>query len=136
MTVDLDVRTLPGFTQEDTLREIWDALGGELEHEVLAYLPAVESEFKTELFDCISAAVEAGDPGARAIPFLVPGMTDAQFYRRMGTKCYGFMPLLLNPRDADEVRFRMHGHDERVSKDAFMGGYAMLESAVFRFLGI
>ena len=52
---------------------------------------------------------------------LLPGMTDAWNWSQLGTSCYGFMPLLL-PLDFPPVFELIHGHDERVPREAFEKG--------------
>lgn len=134
VTVDLDIRVLPGFTAEAALAELWEGAGAELEHEVLEFNPGVESPVDTPLYARLEAAVRAHDPASAPVPFLIPGFTDASFLRRVTKASYGFAPLVLGERDAHEFKLRMHGSDERVAKDAFARGYAMLEDAVLGFL--
>ena len=59
------------------------------------------------------------------------GLTDAKSWSRLGTKCYGFVPLRL---DAG-VRFSdlFHGDDERVPLDGFRWGVKVLYEAVRDF---
>jgi acetylornithine deacetylase/succinyl-diaminopimelate desuccinylase-like protein len=134
VTVDLDIRVLPGFGERQVLSEIWKTLGTEIDHEVLGFRPGVVSEADTPAFDSIAEAVARGSDGAPAIPYLIPGMTDASWFSRLGMNCYGFAPLILDKKDAGEYRHRMHGNDERVKKDSFLKGYAMLEDAVLSYL--
>ena len=134
VTVDLDVRTLPGWGPEPVVRELQEAVGSMAELEVLEFEPAVVSRTDTPLFERLERSVARHDPGTAAVPFLIPGYTDAKHFSRLGMDCYGFAPLLLDPSDAAELRFRMHGVDERVSKEAFVRGYALLEDAVLSFV--
>jgi len=134
VTVDLDMRLLPGYRPEDALRELWDLIGGKVEHEILDARPGLCSGWDTEIFRVLESAVRKHDPDGTPVPYLMPFFTDGGFIRRLGIPCYGFAPLVLSPRDAVELRTRIHGSDERVSKSAFLKGYALLESAVFSYL--
>jgi acetylornithine deacetylase/succinyl-diaminopimelate desuccinylase-like protein len=136
ITADLDVRVLPGYTADQVLAEIRTAVGAEVEVEAVEFTPGVESSIDTPLYEAIEKAVPLHDPGATALPYVLPGMTDAAFFSRLGTQCYGFSPLVLDKQDAAEIATRMHGNDERVSKQAFCKGYGMLEETVFSYLGI
>jgi len=134
VTVDLDIRTLPGFSERAVLEELWKVLGREIDHEVIDFTPGVVSEADTPAFEAIEAAVARGSEGAPAVPYLIPGMTDASWFSRLGMNCYGFAPLVLDKTDAAEYRHRMHGNDERLKKDSFIKGYAILEDAVLAYL--
>ncbi len=134
VSVDLDIRTVPGCGAEDALGELWRALGGEVEHEVLEFTPGVVSRIDRPLYRKLEETVAAHDPGASAVPFLIPGFTDASFFHRLGMDCYGFAPLVLSEEDGKQFKIRMHGIDERVQRDGFYKGYAMLEDAVLSFL--
>lgn len=135
IAVDLDCRILPGVTPEEFLRELWDALGGELPHEILEAAEGVESSVDTPLLRHLAAKTAEHDPGAPVVPLLIPGFTDAHFFSRLGMDCYGFSPLVMGPEEASELMRRIHGRDERVSREAFFKGYALLEDAVLSFIG-
>ncbi len=134
VSVDLDIRVLPGFGAEDALGELWRALGGEIEHEIIEFTPGVVSRIDRPFYRRLEDIVAAHNPGAAAVPFLIPGFTDASFFHRLGMDCYGFAPLVLGERDAGEFKIRMHGIDERIPREGFYQGYAMLEDAVLSYL--
>ena len=79
---------------------------------MVTHQPAVETEFSGALVEAMQACLLAEDPGARAVPFLMSGGTDAKAWDRLGIRCFGFAPLRLPP-ELDFVGM-FHGVDERV----------------------
>ncbi len=73
---------------------------------------------------CRSCLV-AEDPGARAVPYLMSGGTDAKAWDRRGIRCFGFAPLRLPP-DLDFVGL-FHGVDERVPTESLEFGARVLD---------
>ena len=67
----------------------------------------------------------AEDPGARTVPYLMSGGTDAKAWSRLGIRCFGFAPLKLPP-DLDFASL-FHGIDERVPVDALKFGTRVLD---------
>ena len=66
----------------------------------------------------------AVDPGARTVPYMLSGGTDAKAFERLGIRCFGFAPLRLPP-DLDFAAL-FHGIDERVPVDALRFGTEVL----------
>jgi acetylornithine deacetylase/succinyl-diaminopimelate desuccinylase-like protein len=73
----------------------------------------------------MKAAWLAEDPGARAIPYLMSGGTDAKSFSTLGVRCFGFSPLLL-PSDMDFTAL-FHGEDERVPVASLQFGIRVLD---------
>jgi acetylornithine deacetylase/succinyl-diaminopimelate desuccinylase-like protein len=134
IVVDLDVRTLPGSSVEAFLSDLRGRLGEPLECEVLETSPAVVSRADSPVFQHLAKTVRRHDPSCRPVPFMIPGFTDARHFSRLGMDCYGFAPLALEPKDAAELKSRVHGVDERVPKEAFLKGYMILEDAVLSYI--
>ncbi len=65
------------------------------------------------------------------VPVLLPGVTDARFFARLGIQTYGFLPLPL-PADFDFVP-TIHGADERVPAEALELGACCLHELLRRF---
>ena len=130
-TCEIDGRILPGQTESSFLGELRDAIGRDLEFEILKSAPPVVTSEKTPLFETLCRTLLRHDPEALPVPYLMPGFTDAKSWSRLGTKCYGFVPLKL---DAG-VRFGdlFHGDDERVPLDGFRWGVKVLYEAVRDF---
>jgi acetylornithine deacetylase/succinyl-diaminopimelate desuccinylase-like protein len=84
----------------------------------------VETTFDGDLVDAMNAALLAADPGARTVPYMMSGGTDAKAFSRLGIRCFGFAPLRL-PADLDFAAL-FHGVDERVPVDALQFGTRVL----------
>ncbi|KAA5838426.1 M20/M25/M40 family metallo-hydrolase [Saccharopolyspora hirsuta] len=119
----VDCRILPG-REEAFDRELAELLGPDVEREWVG-LPPVETKFEGRIVDAMSASLIAEDPGAKALPYMMSGGTDAKSFSRLGMSCYGFAPLKL-PADLDFSSL-FHGVDERVPVDALQFGVRVLD---------
>ncbi len=129
--IEVDGRTLPGQSQEDFLAEVRAAIGDGYEIEVTNYGDPMEVPYDDPFVDLVRDLMKRRRPDADVIPFVLPGFTDAKHFRRLGTKTYGFAPLLLPP-DASYSTLA-HGHDERISIEAFDFGVKTLYELVCEF---
>ena len=120
----IDCRTLPGQheTFPDQLREV---IGPNIEVEFVQRQPAVETTFTGALVEAMAAALRAEDAGARAVPYMLSGGTDAKAFSRLGIRCFGFAPLRLPPDLNFSALF--HGIDERVPVDGLRFGVRVLD---------
>ena len=120
----IDTRFLPG--QEDELLAKIDELAGQgITRETIVRDIAVETSFDGEVVDAMAAALRAEDAGARPVPYLMSGGTDAKSFSLLGIRCFGFAPLRL-PADLDFMSL-FHGIDERVPVDALRFGVRVLD---------
>jgi acetylornithine deacetylase/succinyl-diaminopimelate desuccinylase-like protein len=87
--------------------------------------PPLETTFDGELVDAMTAALKAEDPGARAVPYMLSGGTDAKAFARLGIRCFGFAPLRLPPDLNFSALF--HGIDERVPVEGLRFGERVLD---------
>jgi acetylornithine deacetylase/succinyl-diaminopimelate desuccinylase-like protein len=129
---ELDGRIAVGSSEAELLAEV-RALAGpgiELELVVPSHPPTV-SPAGTELFAILAGVVAEHHPGAVAVPSVIPGFTDAKYWSRLGTACYGFAPVRLEPADGDFGAL-FHGDDERVPVAGLQAGLRMLADAVAR----
>lgn len=120
----VDCRTLPG--QADSfLAELREIIGPDIEIEHNHRQPAVETEFGGPLVEAMGAALRAEDPGARTVPYLMSGGTDAKAFATLGIRCFGFAPLRLPP----DLNFTalFHGIDERVPVEGLKFGVRVLD---------
>ena len=72
------------------------------------------SSADTALMGSIQAFLEREEPGARAVPVLLPGFSDSRWWRAAFPDCvaYGFFPQrAMGLLDATPL---MHGADERI----------------------
>jgi acetylornithine deacetylase/succinyl-diaminopimelate desuccinylase-like protein len=120
----VDCRVLPG-REKAFERELDEILGPDVEREWVTHLPAVETTFDGDLVAAMTAAVQAEDPGARTVPYVLSGGTDAKAIHTLGIRCFGFAPLRLPP-DFDFTAM-FHGVDERVPVDAVRFGTRVLD---------
>lgn len=134
--LELDIRPLPGQTDDDVDAELRDALGdlaGEVEIERLISEPAEVSTTDSRLYRTIEDTVGEFFPDAQVVPVLAAGGSDLRFGRRLGGVGYGFA---LNARDRTlaGVNAQLHTHDEHLyleDLDLTVRAYASL---VDRFL--
>ena len=119
----VDCRILPG-REEAFDRELAELLGPDVEREWVG-LPPVETTFDGALVDAMTASITAEDPGARVLPYMLSGGTDAKSFQQLGIRNFGFAPLKL-PADLDFSAL-FHGVDERVPVDALKFGVRVLE---------
>jgi acetylornithine deacetylase/succinyl-diaminopimelate desuccinylase-like protein len=116
---------------ESFLAEVRPRLGDEIEIAIEHTSPPLEVSAETPLFNLIDQQIARADPGAIAVPYLMTGATDAKIFARLGIQCYGFAPLMLQPDTPFDGL--VHGHDERVSLDAFAFGVKVLYETVREF---
>ena len=120
--IDVDIRTVPGTTASDVEQMLRDALGELYEHvevSVLQHADPTASTFgdSNALWETVSRHTRIAYPGARLVPGLIVGGTDARFYRRRGVTAYG--AGLFSPKiDVATFGSRFHGNDERVDVDS------------------
>lgn len=120
----IDGRVLPGYENEfdETIRQI---VGDAIAIETVNADIAIEAPFDTMTVDLMAAVLRAEDPGARAVPYMISGGTDAKAFTGIGIDCYGFSPLQM-PADLDYWRL-FHGVDERVPVDGLQFGVRVLD---------
>ena len=123
-TATIDCRTLPGRSDE-FLADVRAVIGDEIEIEYAQHRPALETTFDGPLVAAMAAALRAEDPGARPVPYMLSGGTDAKAFTRLGMRCFGFSPLLL-PADVDFAAM-FHGIDERVPVEGLKFGVRVLD---------
>lgn len=117
VVIRLDVRLLPGVTDEDVDVELGKILAG-LE-DVVSWHPAIEtraataSSTSTPWWSLLGDIAREAHPEATPVARMVAGGTDATFFRRRGVPAYGaglFSPAV----DLAAYAAMFHGPDERV----------------------
>jgi acetylornithine deacetylase/succinyl-diaminopimelate desuccinylase-like protein len=123
-TAYIDGRVLPGFESEfeQTIREL---VGEHINVESLSSDIAIESAFDTATFDLMASVLRHEDSGARAVPYMISGGTDAKALSKINIDCYGFSPLRMPP-DVDYWQL-FHGVDERVPINGLHFGVRTLD---------
>lgn len=120
----IDCRTVPG-EHERFLDQLRDVIGPDLDIEIVENLPPIQTTFDGALVEAMSAALRAEDPGARPVPYMLSGGTDAKAFSTLGIRCFGFAPLRLPPDLNFSALF--HGIDERVPIDGLRFGVRVLD---------
>ena len=128
VSVDIDCRLLPGQTPADVFAELRAVAGADLELEVLRHDPGPPAADMT-FFPVLGGVLKELDDTAHPVPLLLPAVTDARFFARLGIQTYGFLPMQL-PAD---LRFTelVHAEDERIPVAALEFG----TTAIHRVLG-
>lgn len=123
-SVDCDCRLVPGTTEDDLLRELAEALGDDVPHEVEiidGLIGGSVSPTDTPLYGFFCDFFAANDPDAILVPTILNGYTDSHPMREaFGTVAYGIWPVRRTPYDV--VASGVHGADERIHIDDL--GYA------------
>ena len=73
----------------------------------------------------MASVLRQENPGARAVPYMISGGTDAKALSTLEIACYGFSPLRMPP-DLDYWRL-FHGVDERVPVEGLQFGVRTLD---------
>ena len=126
----IDIRTLPG-EEEQVLAEVRALIGDDIEIVVMHSDIGLENSFDGPLVDAMIGSLQAHDPGAPVLPYLLSGGTDNKALAKLGIKGYGFAPLQL-PADLDFPAM-FHGVDERVPLDALVFGRRVLGDLLLNY---
>ncbi len=112
--VVVDCRLPPGETPE-TVEPLVRRILGDADYELewVEVQGGTRSPLATPLWDAVAAFVEELEPGAKAVPTIVPGFTDSHWLREaFGTVAYGFFPA--RAMDAETAARLIHSANERV----------------------
>lgn len=116
VTIDVDIRTLPGEGPAEVDAHLRAALGDlydSVEVSVLIDDRATISPADTPMWDALQRAVNRPFPSATLRPAMAVGFTDARVHRDLGAISYG--AGLLSPEvSAADFGSRFHGNDERI----------------------
>jgi acetylornithine deacetylase/succinyl-diaminopimelate desuccinylase-like protein len=118
--LDVDIRTLPGQSEEDIRAMIEEAIGDlmdQVEVEASSNDLASASPTDTPLYDSLARVTSRLVPGSKMIPFMIVGATDARFFRRAGVPSYGY-GLFSERISFAEFATMFHGDNERVDVDS------------------
>jgi acetylornithine deacetylase/succinyl-diaminopimelate desuccinylase-like protein len=118
--IEVDIRTVPGDDEDEVRRHLDKALGDlteEVDVEKLFSRQGSVSPIGTPLWDVLGRVVDAHYPGARLLPRLIVGFTDAPYFREHGAVAYGF-GLFSRVLTAEAMSGRFHGNDERVDVES------------------
>jgi acetylornithine deacetylase/succinyl-diaminopimelate desuccinylase-like protein len=116
--VKVDCRVPPGFGEELARERIREVLGDDGDHGAQIVFDETvvgnHSALESPLMEAISRWVTASDPGAEAVPVILPGFSDSRWFRDAFPDCvaYGFFPQRhMTLLDALPL---VHNADERI----------------------
>ncbi len=126
----LDGRLLPGYGPESVLKELKMLAGEDVILEVTEYSPGPQ-KIDMGLFKTLEGILREQEPKGIPIPLLIPGVTDARYFSRLGIQTYGFTPMIL-PKD---IHFNemLHGANERIPVAAVEMGTRAITSLLKKF---
>jgi acetylornithine deacetylase/succinyl-diaminopimelate desuccinylase-like protein len=112
----VDCRVPPGMNGEATMRRVREIVGSAdgIEVEFLEQVVGNRSPIDSPLMDAIRDWVGASDPGAEAVPVVLPAFTDSRWFRAAFPDCvaYGFFPQ--RHQSLYEAWPLVHSNDERI----------------------
>ncbi|MBV9819251.1 MAG: M20/M25/M40 family metallo-hydrolase [Solirubrobacterales bacterium] len=110
----IDCRVPPGLGRDAARARIAEVLGEEVEVEFTEEVTGNQSPTRSPLMSAIDNWVGARDPGASAVPLILPGFSDSKWFRDAFPDCtaYGFFPM--RHQTAVEAASLMHNADERI----------------------
>jgi acetylornithine deacetylase/succinyl-diaminopimelate desuccinylase-like protein len=116
----LDIRSLPGWETGDVRTMLEDIIGDlvdDVEIEFQSEQVSTSSPIDTPLWDALERVSRLFYPGARTVPYLTVGATDARFHRELGAVAYGF-GLHSQAIGFEQYGAMFHGIDERVDVES------------------
>jgi acetylornithine deacetylase/succinyl-diaminopimelate desuccinylase-like protein len=118
--IEVDIRSLPGWDSADVRAMVEEAVGDladDVDIRFLAEQPSTTSPMDTPLWDALERVSRLFYPGARTVPYLTVGATDAHFHRELGSVAYGF-GLHSQAIGFEQYGAMFHGIDERVDVES------------------
>lgn len=118
--IDVDIRTVPGTTDDDVAQHLAEALGEMAQYVEISPLQSflsTASSYDNPFWDVLERQAQVAYPGAQLQPGLIVGGTDARFYRSKGSVAYGaamFSPSMT----LSSFGSRFHGNDERIDVES------------------
>jgi len=134
--LDVDIRTLPGQSEQDIRAMIEEALGDLADQVEVASSSndlASASPTNTPLYDSLARVTSKLVPGSKMIPFMIVGATDARFFRRAGVPSYGYGLFSERISFADFASM-FHGDNERIDVDSLELSTQLWDAVIEDFL--
>ncbi len=134
----VDCRVPPGLAEEEVRRGIAEVLGpedGSWRMEFTEQVVGNRSPVHSELMETISSWIGEQDPGAKAVPVVLPGFTDSRHFRLAFPECvaYGFFPH--RHETLLETAPLVHGADERIDVRDLAFATKLFKDLALRILG-
>ena len=113
--LQVDCRVPPGMTGAAAMERIRALVGDDaLDVSFIEEVPGNRSRIDSPLMEAISDWLGGVEPGAEAVPTVLPAFTDSRWFRAAFPDCaaYGFFPM--RHTSLAEAWPLMHGADERI----------------------
>lgn len=133
--VEVDVRTMPGIDAggiEEMILAAIGPLGPEVSVSFFHDQPPTWSSAQTPLWEALEDVASGLTGGARLVPTVMTGCTDARFWRERNAVAYGF-GLFSNAFTLDEHESMFHGRNERVDLESLRLSAQVWDSLPRRF---
>ena len=110
----VDCRAPAGMDGATVTERLGEALGDDVEIEWIEQVIGNRSPVESPLMDAVRAWVGEADPGAEAVPTVLPAFTDSRWWRHAFPDCvaYGFFPQ--RHQTLYDAWPLIHGADERI----------------------
>jgi len=131
ISMNADVRILPGFTPQDVIQEIRDIYTDEVLIDVVYNCPNPAEKPDMGLYEILAGSLKQYYPDAKPIPYFMAGVTDARFFNRLGIQTYGFTPISFP--DGVDFSDMMHAANERVTVKSIEAGYEIIYNAIMEY---
>jgi acetylornithine deacetylase/succinyl-diaminopimelate desuccinylase-like protein len=132
VTLYLDGRILPGFTDKDLISELRQIAGEGCNIKITMY-EAVKSHIDLKLFDMLADILKQKEPECIPIPIVIGASTDAKQLAKLGIQTYGYLPIDL-PEGFDFMK-HVHAADERIPVKSLYSGTDAIYKAISRYGG-
>ncbi len=135
----VDCRVPPGLGEQEVRAGIAEVLGEEAgapwRIEFIEQVVGNRSPVASPLMDAISEWIAERDPGAQAVPVVLPGFTDSRHFRMAFPECvaYGFFPQ--RHQSLLQTAPLIHGADERIDVRDLAFATELFEDLAVRILG-
>jgi acetylornithine deacetylase/succinyl-diaminopimelate desuccinylase-like protein len=135
----VDCRVPPGLGEREVREGIAEVLGSEQDGdwriEFTERVVGNRSPVASQLMDTISAWIAERDPGAHAVPVVLPGFTDSRHFRLAFPECvaYGFFPQ--RHQSLMQSAPLVHGADERIDVRDLAFATELFRDVAVRVLG-
>jgi acetylornithine deacetylase/succinyl-diaminopimelate desuccinylase-like protein len=138
----VDCRVPPGLGEQEVREGLAEVLGepGDDPHppwriEFTEQVVGNRSPVSSQLMDTISQWIAEQDPGAQAVPVVLPGFTDSRHFRLAFPECvaYGFFPQ--RHQTLLESAPLVHGADERIDVRDLAFATELFRDLAMRVLG-
>lgn len=132
ISLGLDGRLLPGYGPQDLLDELEEAVGMPL-HATVRLFDEGSSNMDLGLLPLLGEVLDEAHPGSHAVPYLLPGSSDARFFARLGIQTYGFLPM--NLPEGFDFFATIHAANERIPVESVEFGAHVLHDVLSRYPG-